>query len=246
VEFDYWGIYDGNASAVAVKPDPGAFLTFPNNLSGNAFVDMNRAAVNYSSSVQTVAVNFLPCCCGCCDQCGCGPVSCRSFGWFAGFRYLSLYERLNISTQRIVGGSVEQGSYNIHTNNNLFGPQLGARFRRTWGRLGYDTTGFAGIFGNSAQQSQSVTDFPNFALRPNVSSSKGETAFVGGANVSALYRLTNVWGLRTGYNVIWIEGLALAPDQLDFNLASASGGSQLHNGGGLFLHGVNTGLEARW
>ena len=91
-----------------------------------------------------------------------------------------------------------------------------------------------------------MTDFPAFPLRPTVSSSSGGVAFVGEINLSALYRLTDVWNLRAGYNAIWIEGLALAPDQLDFNFATAPGGNQLHNGGGMFLHGVNVGLEARW
>ena len=118
--------------------------------------------------------------------------------------------------------------------------------RRSRGRFGWEATGKAGIFGNDAQQTQSVTDFPNFPLRPTVSSSGGGVAFVGEINLSALYRLTDVWNLRAGYNAMWIEGLALAPDQLDFNFAASPSGNQLHNGGGMFLHGVNVGLEARW
>ena len=182
----------------------------------------------------------------CGDECGCGQVRCRSLTWFAGFRYLNLGQKLDISAQRTVGGLVEDGTYNIRTSNNLYGAQLGARLRRTSGRFGWDATGFAGVFGNDAQQTQSVTDFPNFPLRPTVSSSRGGVAFASGANLSGLYSLTNVWNLRAGYNVIWIEGLALAPNQLNFNFASAQGGTQLHNGGGMLLHGVNVGLEARW
>ena len=245
VEFDYFGLYGGNASAVAVSPDPNAFLIFPDNLAGNVFVDMDRAQVDYSSALNSFAVN-LPCCCGCCDECCCGDVRCRSFEWFAGFRYLNLNQRLNISAQRTVAGAVEEGTYNIRTTNNLYGAQLGARLRRTSGRLGWEAGGFAGIFGNDASQTQSVTDFPNFPLRPTVSSSGGRVSFVGGANLSALYSLTNVWNLRAGYNVLWIEGVALAPDQLDFNFATAPSGNQLHSGGGMFLHGVNVGLEGRW
>ena len=79
-----------------------------------------------------------------------------------------------------------------------------------------------------------------------MSSSRGEAAFVGEMNLSALYRLTDVWNLRAGYNLMWIGDLALAPDQLDFNFAASPSGNQLHNGGGMFLHGVNVGLEARW
>jgi hypothetical protein len=249
LEFSYFGLFQGNASAVAVKPEPDAFLTFVDNLAGNVFVDMDRVSLRYSSSLQSFAVN-LPCCCGCCDECGdecgCGEVRCRSVTWFGGFRYINLGERLNISAQRTVSGAVEEGAYNIRTANNLYGAQLGARLRRTRGRLGWETTGAAGIFGNDAQQTQSVTDFPNFPLRPTVSSSRGGVAFVGEINFSGLYRLTDVWNLRAGYSAILIEGLALAPDQLDFNFAASPSGNQLHSGGGLLLHGVNVGLEARW
>ncbi len=263
LEFSYFGLFEGNASAIAEKPNPNAFLTFPDNLTGNVFVDMNRTQVKYSSWLNSFELN-LPCCCGCCDQCACaevrddcgsgevrddcgrGPVRCRSFEWFAGFRYLNLGEELNISAQKVVDGRVEDGTYNVRTANHLYGGQLGARMRRWRDRLGWEASGKAGIFANDAQQKQLVTDFPNFPLRPTVSSSSGGVAFVGEINVSGLYRLTDVWNLRAGYNALWIEGLALAPDQLDFNFASATGGTRLNNGGGLFLHGVNLGLEARW
>jgi hypothetical protein len=257
LEFSYFGLFQANAAAAAVKPDPSAFLIFPDNLVGNVFVNMNGAQVNYSSWVRSFEVS-LPCCCGCCDECGCGgcgevhdgcgcgEIRCRSFEWFAGFRYLNLGEELDISAQKTVSGAVEGGTYNISTTNDLYGAQLGARLRRTRGRFGWEATGKAGIFGNDAEEKQSVTDFPNFPLRPTVSSNGGVVAFVGEINLSALYRLTDVWNLRAGYNVMWIEGLALAPDQLDFNFATSPSGNQLHNGGGMFLQGVNVGLEARW
>ncbi|MCE9526345.1 MAG: BBP7 family outer membrane beta-barrel protein [Planctomycetales bacterium] len=183
---------------------------------------------------------------GCCDEGCCDDVRCRSFTWFTGFRYLNLNQKLNIATQRTVAGAVENGNYNIRTNNNLYGAQLGARLRRTSGRFGWDATGFAGIFGNAAQQTQSVTDFPNFPLRPAVSNSTGGVAFVGGGNLSGLYSLSNAWNLRAGYTVLWIEGVALAPNQLDYNFAASPSGNQLHNGGGMFLHGVSVGVDGRW
>jgi hypothetical protein len=52
-------------------------------------------------------------------------------------------------------------------------------------------------------------------------------------------------GLRAGYNLIWLDGLALAPDQWDFSNTPASGTS-LVDGGSLFLHGANLGVERRW
>jgi hypothetical protein len=249
LELEYFSLFAGTTSAVAVNSDPATFLIFPDNLAGNVFVDMNRVQVSYSSALQSFAVNF-PCCCGCCDECGdecgCDALRCQSFSWFGGFRYINLGERLNITAQRTVSGAVEEGTYNIRTANNLYGAQLGARARRTQGRFGWEATATGGIFGNSAQQTQTVTDFPNFLLRPTVSSSRSGAAFVGGANLSGLYLLNDVWNLRAGYSALWIEGLALAPDQLDFNFAASPSGNQLHNRGGLLLHGVNVGLEARW
>lgn len=165
---------------------------------------------------------------------------------FGGFRYINFSDRVNISTQRIVGGGVEDAAYNTRTNNNLYGSQLEARLRRNSGRFGWDASGFSGIFGNDASQTQTVTDFPNFAIRPTLSSHDGGVAFVGGGNLSGLYSLNNVWNFKAGYSALWIDGLALAPNQLDYDFASAQGGSALDNSGGMLLHGVNVGLEANW
>ena len=254
LEFSYFGLFQSSASASTGTPDPNAFLIFPGNLMGNVFVGMDGAQATYTSWVHSFEMN-LTCCCGCCDECGgdragndcgCDAVRCRSFEWFAGFRYIDLGEDLDIAVQRTVSGRLESGAYDIHTTNNLFGAQLGARWRQSWGRFGWEATGKTGLFGNAARETQMVTDFPNFALRPSVSSSGGEVAFVGEINLSAIYRLTNVWNLKAGYNLIWIDGLALAPDQLDFNFATSPNGNQLQNGGAMFLQGVNVGLEARW
>lgn len=257
LEFTYFGLFNGTASATAIKPDPAAFLTFPDNLVGNVFVDIDRPQVNYSSWLNSFEAN-LPCCCGCCDAAGCGECgecgqncssgmgNCQSMSWFGGFRYLNYGEQLNIASQRTVGGALETGSYNVRTANHLYGMQVGARTRRTWGRFGYEAGGKTGLFVNDSQQIQSATDFPNFPLRPTVSNRSAAAAFLGEANLTGLYRLNNVWNVRAGYNVIWIQGLALAPNQLNFNFADAQAGSQLNNSSGLLLHGFNVGLEARW
>lgn len=260
LEFSYLGLYPGSESAAVVEPDPNAFLTLPGNLFGNAFVDFDSALVTLTTGLQGVEANmpFGP---GCCDSCCCGdgigcdcgdPCCCgdkvgrESIQWFAGLRYINLHERLDIATQRMIAGGVEEGVYNVRTTNNLYGVQVGARERHEPNRFGCEATCKIGIFVNDAKQEQTVTDFPDFPLRPTVSARSGGLAVVGETNLTALYRLTNVWNLRAGYSVIWIEGVALAIDQLDFNFATAPSGDQLHNDGGLLLQGINIGLEAGW
>ncbi len=256
VEFEYFGLFPQDGSAAVADPVGG--LVFPGDTGGNVFLNMTGVQTDYSSWINGFAVNF-PCCCGCCEECCDGSGCCQvgdgsgnrvvgtqSLTWFAGFRYFNIGEKLNIAADGVVPG--EQGNYNVRTTNNLYGAQLGARIRRTRGRFGWDATGQAGIFGNDAQQSQFVQDFPagpGSVLR-NVSTSRDGVAFVGQGNLSGLYALTNVWNLRAGYNVIWIAGLALAPDQLDYNFATAGSGTRVNNDGSMFLHGVNVGLEARW
>ncbi len=265
VEFTYLGLFRDTASAVFDKTDLSSFPIFPNNFAGNVFVNFNHVQTNYSIYLNSFELNF-PCCCGCCSQCccseccgaeadcgdrrcgkaACGDVRCHSVEWFAGLRYIDIGNDLNIDVQRNEFGGVEEGNYTIHTENRLFGAQLGGRLRSTVNRFGFELTGEAGVYDNAAEQSQTVIDFPNFALRPTTSTAGDNVAFVSQINLSAIYRLTDIWSVKAGYNVIWIEGLALAPDQLDFNFASSPSGNQLTNTGGLFLQGANVGLEARW
>jgi hypothetical protein len=81
--------------------------------------------------------------------------------------------------------------------------------------------------------------------RPAVSSSATGVGFIGSINATLIYRLTETWGLRAGYNLYWLTNAALAPSQWDFATA-AGAGTAINDNGGLFLHGANLGVEARW
>jgi hypothetical protein len=273
IEGSYLGLFDATASAFieASPQDPPRPLTFPGGLGPgtNLFADINRSWVNYSSELHSAELNLVSCrgCCGtggdskgdCGSKCDGGSdcVRCSTVEWFVGFRYLSLRERFNIyaeADREPTGGGpliTESGFYDVRTGNNLYGPQVGVRLRRWENRLGWEATGKAGIFGNDAQQQQSVVDYPNFQVRPELptpapaGAAGGQVAFVGELNFTGIYRLTDVWNLRAGYNLIWIAGVALAPDQLDFSDDPAAG-NQLSSNGSVFLHGVSCGLEARW
>ena len=123
LEFSYFGLCARRRVRGCRRTD-ACVPTFPGNLAGNVFPWMDRVRVNYSSWVHSFELNLL-CCCGCCDECdsgkggdkgdsgkggdacGCGEVRCRSFEWFAGFRYLNLGEELNISAQGVVPGGTK-------------------------------------------------------------------------------------------------------------------------------------------
>jgi hypothetical protein len=238
VEGSYLGVFNADAAALAVRPDANTALTLPGGLGPalNVFQAADQIRLDYGSELHSADLSLV--------RCRSGAAGCGSVEWMAGFRYLDLSETFGISGLRVNQGLPETGVYNVQTHNNLYGAQLGARLRRCLGRLSGEVTGKAGIYYNDASQAQFILDYGDIDPRRDGQAEGDHTAFVGEVNLSAIYQLTSVWGLRAGYNLIWIEGVALAPDQLDFS--SATDVNQLSSSGGLFLHGVNVGLEARW
>lgn len=272
LEGSYLGLFDANSLAYVQAPsnppeDDPISLTFPPGGLGsgtNVFANINRSWVHYTSALHSAELNLVACC-GCLGnrECSKGDDGCKGDGVceqmhhltverFAGFRYLRLSERFHLyaeADREPTGGGpleTESGFYDIRTGNDLYGLQFGARLRRWGPRLGWEATGKAGIFGNDASQRQSVIDWDNGPFeRRSAARDGGQAAFVGELNFTGIYRLNDVWNLRAGYNLIWIAGVALAPDQLDFSGLEAAG-NQLSSNGDVFLHGVSCGLEARW
>jgi hypothetical protein len=232
VELGYLGYFDNSAVAGVESADD---LTLPGDLGlqVNNFFAADDVGVRYASDLHSAEVNFVHCCGGC------G----RTLEWLAGFRYLDLSERFAITA---FDSAESTTRYAVRTSNDLYGAQLGARVRRYAGCWSWETTAKAGIYGNDMQQHQApIIDFPDFEFRSARGGSDSDVAFVGDLNFTGIYQLNHTWGLRAGYNLIWIEGVALAPEQLDFTNVTGSG-TGLASGDGLLLHGVNVGLEARW
>lgn len=234
IEAGYFGLF-GLTDNYSITSQDGMQLPGDLGLAVNNFFSANRVDIESTSYLQGAEANLVRCNC-CCDPC-------RSIEWFTGFRYINFNDKLSIT-----GYDLQESSslYGVRAQNNLFGGQVGSRLRRCFGRFSVEGTGKAGLFGNMAKQSSdAIVDFPNFVVRPATSASDCQAAFVGDLNLSGIYQLNSVWGIRSGYNVMWLEGVALAPDQLDFTDTPTSGTS-LANNGGVFLHGVNFGLEGRW
>jgi hypothetical protein len=166
--------------------------------------------------------------------------------WLAGFRWAGLEEASGLTLDG--GGIPVTGSYAVRSSTQLFGAQLGGRGRMEWERWAFEGWAKAALCGAALNQSQSpVVDavVPDPPIRAAQSAAEGGVGFIGDINATLVYRLTETWGLRAGYNLIWLSGVALAPNQFDFG-AETTSGSDLHGGAGLFLHGASLGLEARW
>jgi hypothetical protein len=227
-EATYFGIFNFHDSLTRTGMGD---LNLPGDLAltgGLAFIGADQITVTYDSVVNNGELNLLR---------GYGNISC-----LIGFRYFELGERFSITAIDAVDGT---GFYNLNAYNNLFGLQGGARIQQSCGNWSYDLTGKAGVYGNEISSSQVVVDVdPSSPLRA-VHNSGAQVAFIGELGFNGNYQFSPNWFLRGGYQVFWVDGVALAPNQLDFTDTTDSG-TRLNKTGSLFMQGANAGLMARW
>jgi hypothetical protein len=134
--------------------------------------------------------------------------------------------------------------WNTSTRNNLYGLQIGASGKLLeLGRLSLVGLIKVGLFDNNAEQATGVS------LAKVVYPSKATTnhaAFIGEAGLEAKYQVTNGLTLKAGYEVLWLEGVALAAGQIQETLTSRPatvGALGVNSGSGVLFHGVTAGLE---
>jgi hypothetical protein len=251
-EVGYLGVWnmfadlDEGGNADIAVPDPLGRLV-------EGFDGRSLARATYLSTLNTAEVNLLSRSChrgfsrvSAYPWERCGNYRRGTFDWLAGFRWAGLDEAAGLT---LSGADYpEPSSYNVRTSTNFFGAQIGGRGRMEWDRWAIDGWAKAALAGTALSQSADPIfslDAPDAAWRPARSATEGGVGFIGDINVNLSYRLNDIWRLRTGYNFLWLTGVALAPNQFDFT-AGPLAGTGVAGGAGVFLHGANLGLEAAW
>ena len=175
---------------------------------------------------------------------------CRGYGgghvdWLAGFRWAGLEDSAVLAFN---ASAPVSSTYAVRTTSNLYAAQVGVRGRMAWERWAVEGWMKVGLAGTSLSQSQSTFDaLTGDPFRAATSSRTAGMGMIADMNLSAIYHLNETWGLRVGYNLLWLTGVALAADQWDFAAVNApAAGRGFNDTGSLFLGGANLGLEARW
>lgn len=244
-----WGMFADAAATGSNLRAPDPFASLPN---ADGFNNRTAARSTYSSTLNSAELNFVwRSCDGGFSRRAASPWQrCESyrhgtFDWLLGIRWAGLDESAGLSYS---GGLIPvPSSYTVRTSTNMFGIQAGRRARWEWDAWAFEGWAKAALTGSGMSQSQdAIMDvFTDQAIRPARSGREGSAGFIGDMNFSVTRRLSDTWGLRAGYNLIWLSGVALAPNQFDFT-ATSSSGTGVASGGSLFLHGASLGLEARW
>jgi hypothetical protein len=241
IEVNYFQVWGFNAQqVVGPQIDPAGNGVFTaNNLVGPDYDRVSGALATSSANIQSLEVNLR-----------------RTDGgmieWISGFRWLQWGQNLAVadSTVDIIDGIPNLGDdyASVHTLNNLYGWQWGGDMM-LWnaGRwLRVNGIAKAGVYYNhQSSQNTYYTNFIDPANDVNVAAANDTVSFVGETGVNASLALTNWLSWRAGYTCFWLGGMAVPARQLGLCDATANTTS-INTNGSVFLHGVNTGLEARW
>jgi hypothetical protein len=158
-----------------------------------------------------------------------------TFTFLAGFRLLELQE--GFLAYQSVPAAAQPALMSAQTKNQLYGLQIGGEQMLWAGSEGLcRVDGFvkAGVFGNHATQTSGSPLNSTLA-----SASSNVPAFFGEVGVNVSYQLTLHWAVRAGYEVMWLQSVALAPDQFLQGTVAPS----VDTSGGLLYHGGFAGAE---
>jgi hypothetical protein len=224
IELRYFGIDDWNATSITTTT-PGDLLRV--NAAVPVFTFSGDAiSGSYASELHNAEIN------------GRRQINDR-LSLLAGFRYTELDEH---ATANLVNAAVPF-DYDCTTQNRLLGFQLGGQ-AILWNQCGpftLDASGKAGIFNNAAAQHSTYST--GLVTLP-ATGRDDRTAFIGEVGVTGTCQLTDHLAMRGGYRLLWIDGVALASDQL--SVSDFANNAGLHGSGDAFYHGAFAGLEYVW
>ncbi|MFM7107499.1 MAG: BBP7 family outer membrane beta-barrel protein [Planctomycetaceae bacterium] len=241
-EAGYTGVY-GMFGSATVAGAANLGLPPPLGLAVHNFGQADQVRATYWSTLNMAEFNVFRY--DCRTECGRrARQNCHCIDWLGGFVWAGLDEQANIEATCCT--PPEAANYKVRTSTNYYGAQVGMRGRREWNRWAVEGWWKTALCGTTASQgADPIVGTISGMERGAVSAWTTGVGFIGNLNATLVYRLTDVWGLRAGYNIIWLTNAALAPTQWDFATAEGAG-TGINDNGVLFLHGANLGVEARW
>ena len=174
------------------------------------------------------------------------------FDWLAGFRMIELNEEFRLGLRHDNQPNGFRSGYVAETDNRLFGLQVGV-MPYLWQHGPWSLDGFckAGLYNNKARAHAGLQDNSPFQFYRYINKTD-HAAFVGDLGVTLGYQISPCTTFRIGYTALWIDGVALASDQLAAtvngtvpqNQNTQAAGLDPH--GGTFYHGGIFGFEFCW
>ncbi|MFO0948441.1 MAG: hypothetical protein U1D30_21385 [Planctomycetota bacterium] len=183
-----------------------------------------------------------------------------TFSTLAGFRWFNLQEAMIFNQSFVVAPadfpSATGESTTMFTHNHLVGLQIGGELLEDLGPLQLGVQGTAGAFANFGSMKLSNLALTNGPSTTIFDSSKQgtEACALGQVSFTAEYMMFENVALRGGYDLLFISGLAFAPNQLEANVQQSASGlvatgvgpATIKQDGFGFYHGPSITLVIFW
>lgn len=240
LEASYFGLQNWEDRATASDPGGALFSIYSDFGTDPAlgFNDTDQALVHeiqYTSELHNAELNFAALRCG---QAGCGPAM-----WcIAGLRYVEIQEGFDYLTIT----NIDQSFTNVRTENDLVAFQMGLRYEcNLCCKLRLTAEAKGGVAVNMAELATDTNATIPGRLIEHASAD--EVAFLGETSLIGTYDVCHWLCVRGGYHVLYVDGVALAPENFD-RTPPASGVRvpAIDLDGSVLYHGATLGVELHW
>jgi hypothetical protein len=166
----------------------------------------------------------------------------------AGFRYINVGDLFQLAAFDDAANTNPNGNgfYRTWTNNNLVGLQIGSEYTHDlwFPRLFASIDARGGLFANFAEQKNLL--FNSGDTYDQRSDRQVQFASVWDVTLAISYLATDHLTIRGGYTFLYMNGLALAPNQMDTNPTMQNSRSFIADNDSLTLQGPFIGGELAW
>ncbi|HUP81653.1 MAG TPA: BBP7 family outer membrane beta-barrel protein [Pirellula sp.] len=252
LEVVYFGLnrWENSASATSTAPNLFSFLSNFGTIPVNGFDDPDRSFVHtlsYSSTLNNGEINFR--------RRWAEPAGFFQGSFLSGVRYLDLDEQASFTARGENNNTAANNGlrfldYTTNTQNSLVGFQVGADL---WYnvipgvKVGVEMK--SGVYNNRAHQSTAIiaNSLPNSVTEEVLSN---RVAYISQIAPQAYYRLNYSWAVRSSYQLIYIDGVALATE--NFNAAPPTAllntgrVPRIESDAEIVLQGFTVGAEYTW
>jgi len=257
LEFTYLGMFDFDETSNATGVDNlnSIFTNFTaDDPGGNGQEQFDQAdfhQVSLANNLDSLELNYR--------RRWVGPTCLLQGSWLVGVRYVKVKERLLFSSvadrPNPAGGRFGgTGTCIVNATNYMTGPQIGGDL---WlcllPGLSVGLDGKFTLLGNNAKQFTSIsgddvnTGFVGIVPPERIGNDK--VTFLGEASLNVNYRVNHRFTIRAGYELIFVEGVALALENFNPEVELFGNPPRVaafSDGGSLFYDGFTFGGELMW
>lgn len=171
-----------------------------------------------------------------------------NFSWLAGVRYLQFNDNFSYAALGVPSLGAQTLSYDVYTQNQLVGFQIGGRSDLCVGRkLNLYSLARVGIYNNNASLTSRlgtetsyayVSDMPGTEF--NIARSTNQLAFLSELGAGAGVRLSPKWTATTGYRAVIVNGVATSVGNIRYQ-GQTLAQTGINATDCLILHGLDIG-----